>query len=141
MTYISKWIYDRSLESLGFRRRGDHLCREIDGLFHCVHFQSSQWGSASEGRFTINLCIASPVVWEIWTETPFPKNPASAQIPFTQRLGLLRPSNRDLWWNVDANSRFDLLSAEVNETLREYGIPYLNQYRIERPTSNAKRPV
>src|SRR5579864_2248689 len=99
----SKAALNHSLKALKFRRQGNHLWRESDGLFHGVHFQGSQWGTAVAGSFTVNLGITSQWLYRCWTGRPLPSNPATALFPIQMRIGSLMTERRDHWWEVTEN--------------------------------------
>jgi len=48
---VSKASYLGALKSAGFSRRGNHMFRPFNDLFHGIHFQGSRWGSKDEGKF------------------------------------------------------------------------------------------
>src|SRR5690606_26141510 len=114
------------LEPLGFKRQGVHFWRETHGLTQAVHFQASQWGTKSEGSFTINLGISSPILYFAFTGKEPPKNPATALWPINLRLGQLTPENLDRWWRMSSPSDFALAEAEAAAALERYAIPYFD---------------
>ncbi|MBW8310960.1 MAG: DUF4304 domain-containing protein [Rhizobium sp.] len=116
------------LKPFGFKRLAPHYWRDSDGLFHVVNFQASQWGTRDEGRFTINLAVSQPDLYYAFTGKAFPSNPASALWPINVRIGHLVPDQRDLWWKVSASSDLRSIGAEVAVVLREYGLPFFQQY-------------
>jgi uncharacterized protein DUF4304 len=125
---VSAQLYAQALRSLDFRRQANHLHRSVGDVVHCVHFQASQWGSASEGSFTINLVVTNPVIYELWTGNPLPSNPATAAYPVQERIGLTMPERRDLWWDVHSSTNIERLSEEVAEAVSAFGIPFLDQF-------------
>src|SRR5436309_2699849 len=96
----SKATFTPGLKSLGFRRQANQLWRSSNGLVHGVQFQGSQWGTAREGSFAVNLIVTSAWLWKCWTGCPLPSNPATAGAPIQQRLGMLIHGGRDYWWEV-----------------------------------------
>ena len=125
---VSKLAADTSLRALGFRKQSQNFVREQDGLFHCIQFQASRWGSADEGSFTVNLTVPIPVLYEAWTGKMFPKNPVSGAFGIGTRIGHLMPENKDFWWSVDRQSDIDAISREVVEVLADYAVPYFDRY-------------
>ena len=113
------------LDPLGFRRSAPHFWRLVDGLSQCVNFQSSAWGSRQAGRFTINLGVSSPALFEAFIGRSFPKVPAAALWPVSARIGFVMPTQRDLWWEVDESTDIAKLGAEVADTLHDYAVPWL----------------
>ena len=65
------------LAPMGFKRQGVHFWREANGLTQAVHFQASRWGTKTDGSFTINLGVSSPLLYSTFTGKEPPKNPAT----------------------------------------------------------------
>ena len=116
------------LAAAGFKRKGVHLHRKVDGLFHGIHFQASQWGTAAEGKFTVNLIVTSPVLYTEWIGHPFPANPASALFPIQMRIGSLMPERRDYWWTVGSETDSSSLAIEVAGTIEHYALQFFTSY-------------
>ncbi len=127
IAFVSKAVQS-VLGEQGFHRRGHHLFRPAEDLFHGVHFQASRWGSRAEGSFTVNLVVAAPYVYGCWTGRPLPANPATALYPVQQRLGLVMPQHRDIWWNVSTDTYLPGLAEEVACVVVAYGLPFFDQY-------------
>lgn len=105
------------VQPLGFRRCAPHyLCAHGD-LYHCIHFQGSQWGSADHGKFTINLAVTGAALYTAYTGKPLPANPATVLWPIQERIGFFLPGRRDHWWSVDADTDLDALAEEVSSAL------------------------
>jgi Domain of unknown function (DUF4304) len=117
-----------SLKPHGFRRKSPHLYSETNDVFHCVHFQSSQWGSRESGRFTVNLAVTSPAIYRRWTGRRFPSNPATALWPIQQRIGTACGEARDLWWDVSADSDVSGIAADVCQRLVRCALPFFTRY-------------
>jgi hypothetical protein len=112
------------LSPLGFRRSAPHYWRLVDGLSQCVNFQASAWGSGEAGRFTINLGISSPALFEGFIGRSFPKVPVAALWPINARIGFVMPEHRDLWWDVDERTDIAKLGDQVGDTLQTYAVPW-----------------
>jgi hypothetical protein len=125
---VSKAAFNNVLKKEGFRRQANHMHRQSGGLFHGVHFQASQWGSAVEGSFTVNLIVTFPGVYAYWTGTAFPANPATASFPVQQRIGLIMPGRLDRWWTVAEGVDLGVLSEEVALVLSKYGVPFFDRF-------------
>jgi hypothetical protein len=126
---ISAGAVSLLLAPVGFKRRSPHFWRETDGIYQAVHFQASQWGTSSEGSFTVNLGISSPTLYASFTGREFPKNPATVLWPVSARIGSLMPSHCDLWWEVSERTDLDTLGIEVASALRDHALPYLDRIR------------
>jgi Domain of unknown function (DUF4304) len=118
----------KRLASAGFKRKGLHLNRKVGELFHAIQFQASQWGTAAEGQFTVNLIVTSPVLYEEWIGRPFPANPASALFPVRMRIGSLMPQRSDHWWTVGSDTDISSLATEVANTIEHCAIQFFTSY-------------
>jgi len=119
-----------SLKSAGYRRSGNHLYRQSDDLVHALHFQGSQWGTATEGQFTINLLVISRAVHEACLTRRFPANPATA-FPLAQcRIGFAY-GNHDVWWSVSDQTDIAELSDNVVGTVANFGLAFFESYTSE----------
>ena len=125
---VSRYAYSERLKAAGFRRTGSHMYRPSDDLFHGIHFQGSQWGTADEGRFTVNLVVTSPALYEGWTGKPLPSNPATALFPVVERIGSLMPDNKDHWWRVSTSTEVAALAEEVLRALVQHALPFFAAY-------------
>jgi hypothetical protein len=125
---ISKSAYKNALNTLGFKRAGMQLFMPSHDLFHVIRFDASQWGTASEGSFTVTLVVAIPTVHEYWTNSPFPKNPAASMVPIQQRVGFLMDDRKDIWWSVNGDTDVQALEREVTHSLIEYAVPFFTHY-------------
>jgi|SRR5882672_6860576 len=126
---ISAGACSALLKPHGFKRRAPHLWRATEGIYQCVNFQASQWGSSDDGTFTINLGVSSPVLYVAFTGRSFPKNPATALWPIHVRLGGLMPTRCDLWWQVTRQTDVNALASEVATALRDYALPFFERTR------------
>src|SRR5262245_21969112 len=111
------------LSSCGYRKFGRSFHVQDSAVFKIVQFQSSMWNTPRSGRFTVNLNIALPYYHEIWTGTPFPKNPGSGALIVQQRIGHLMPIKQDFWWKVTPKSNAARIGSAVASALRNYGLP------------------
>ena len=117
----------KRLAAEGFKRKGFHLHRKAGELFHAIQFQGSRWGSAAEGKFTVNLIVTSPDLYEAWIG-PFPLNPASALFPIQMRIGSLMTERSDHWWTVDSDTDISTLATEVAETIEDCAVRFFTAY-------------
>src|SRR6185312_1365668 len=92
---ISAGACRAALGPIGFRRSAPNYWRLVDGLSQCVNFQASAWGAQEAGRFTINLGISSPALYEGFIGRKFPKVPAAALWPVSARIGFVMQEPRD----------------------------------------------
>jgi hypothetical protein len=120
----SREAAESGLRAAGFRRQGNHLNRLNGELVHGIHFQASQWGTARDGSFTVNLVVTSEFLYRAWTGEPLPANPATALFPIAQRIGLLMPGRSDYWWRVSAEIDVDSVAAHVATMVVEHALPF-----------------
>lgn len=115
------------LAPMGFKRQGVHFWREANGLTQAVHFQASRWGTKTDGSFTINLGVSSPLLYSTFTGKEPPKNPATTLWPINLRIGHLSPENLDCWWEISSTNDISSAEAEVVRALECYAIPYFDR--------------
>jgi len=99
----------------GFLSKAPHLWREGNDIIHVINLQASQWGTAFDGSFTMNLAVTNRRLYSIWTGHEFPKNPGSATWPVQCRIGRLL-SDTDLWWSVSPTINVEATVSEIVET-------------------------
>ena len=104
----------KHLSDYGFRRRSPHLWRENKDVTQMLHFQSSQWGTKTEGNFTINIAVTHPQLFSLWTGRPFPTNPGTATWPIVERIGNL-VDDGDICWDVNESTDAEELASGISE--------------------------
>jgi hypothetical protein len=115
-----------ALAPFGFRRAAPNFWRVVDGLVQSVSFQASAFGSRDANSFTVNLGITSPALALGLYGQRLAARPASGVGPIAMRIGLLTPSQRDLWWDVDATTDIAAIGGEVAVMLRDYAVPWFD---------------
>lgn len=118
-------LVSAALASQGFKRKGQHLVRPSQDVLHGIHFQSSQWGTASEGRFTVNLVVTAPALYEAWTGKAPPTNPATASYPIQQRIGFCLQSRTDMWWTIGPETNTESLAHEAAAVIAQHSPDFL----------------
>ena len=118
----------RQFAGEGWRRKSHHLIRESAGVIHGIHFQASQFGSAEDGRFTINLVVTEPRIYQAWTRRPLPANPATALYPVQQRIGRMLSANKDHWWKIASTTDLATVQSEVFDLLSVAEREFFNQF-------------
>jgi len=135
----SKCAHTLFLRAAGFKRERNHFHRVVPGLIHGIAFQGSQWGTLSDGSFTINLVVTSALLSRAVSGLPLPSNPATANPPIRVRLGHLMPSKTDSWWSVGADTDLDVLAKRVAECLRQFAMPFFESVLDENSLLNLLR--
>lgn len=89
------------------------------GGWQLIDFQASQFGTRDEVSFTINLGISFAEL-QIGEE----HRPSLGQAHIRQRIGWLLDARGDLWWNLDTESDWAAVAAEVTNALVARAIPW-----------------
>ena len=125
------------LRAEGFRGSGQSWRLEHpSGNAALIRIQRSRWNTADSVQFTINLAVASKVVWD-WQLTREPgRGPAARpsalyanDCPLWRRIGA--GLGEDGWWTITSGMRLEPVAASVVEALRGRAIPLLER----RPSS------
>ena len=127
ISFVSKRVHSE-LKASGWKRRAPHIFKPAGDVFHCLTFQSSRWGTLTEGQFTIDLVVTWPHVYRIWTSREFPRNPAAANFPIRERIGMLTPNHLDGWWHVNQHTDREDLSKKVTSTLVAHGLSFFEPF-------------
>jgi len=118
------------LRQVGYRKKGRTFNKSLDsGLIHVVNFQMGR--RSLSGQFTINLGIFIPEIYKLlwfWEEDE-PKFVDHGDCEIINRIGDLKPSSEDLWWDLKKNTR--RLSKTIMVHLDKYGLPYLNKLNTQ----------
>jgi hypothetical protein len=117
-----------ALAAHGFKRKSPHLFRHSQDVLHCIHFQSSKWGTSSDGQFTVNLVVTAPALYETWTGHALPANPATASYPIQARIGSCLPTRADTWWTVGPQSSAEVLAGEVSAVIAHHAPAFFSQF-------------
>jgi hypothetical protein len=121
------------LRAEGFRGSGQSWRLEHpSGNAALIQFQRDRYNTADRVRFTINLAVASKVVWD-WQLTREPWRGPTARpsamyandCPLWLRIGALLPEGEETWWTVTSGMRLEPVAASVTEALRGRAIPLL----------------
>jgi hypothetical protein len=113
-----------TLKQRGFRRERGNFRLHRGGNWGLLHFQKSQFSSADEVRFTVEVGAASErlrhyVHW--WAEG---RPPSITDCVVRERLGVL-VEQRDLWWKIERDADLSDLGSEVRRYVVDHGLPFL----------------
>ena len=115
------------LKSLGFHKKGHHFFRTSGEATCHVSFQSSQWNSPDQSRFTLNLWTYLPALaianGEILIVEPVKQRFGHCGT----RIGHLLPKQEDHWWQIGDSSEVPQRADEVRSAVEKYAIPYLER--------------
>jgi len=114
------------LKALGYRASSRIFNRnQPDGIIHVVHFQMGlRW--SIRGRFTIEIGIFVPEVYEAFFGKVTPKFIPSYFCEERERLGVLGKKNEDIWWELSGSEKNVI--HEILKLLLDDGERYLAQF-------------
>jgi hypothetical protein len=115
------------LKSCAFRKIGLHFFHSSTDATCHISFQSSQWNSADQTRFTVNLWTYLPAIaiarGDIVIEDPAKRRFGHCGI----RLGYLMPGPADRWWEISSPADVPKTAEEVRSAIEQYAIPFLHR--------------
>ena len=112
------------LKDHDFKKNGANFVRPLCDCSDAINLQKSQWNTADEAQFAINLGIYWPEVQKNFGAQKLVPFPNVAQCTVQERLGRLLKGS-DFWWSVSPQCNASALGKEVVEALINYGIPWL----------------
>lgn len=112
----------------GFKRKSNHLLRASADVLHCIHFQSSKWGTGQDGRFTVNFVVTWPSIYEAWTGKQLPTNAATASYPIWNRIGSCLPERTDVWWTVNDETNVESVAKQVANSVAEAAPAFFSRF-------------
>ncbi len=131
VTQFAREILEPELKRFGFRRSGRKLWRNDAKVCQVVDLTLSQWGTATAGRFYINMGVFWHEVEEIL------KNPSRRKMPppeyqctYRMDLGGATPEGRQKIWDIDLHTDLRSLGRDVLADLTHHGLPWL-EFRSE----------
>lgn len=93
-----------------------------------VNIQASQWGTAEDGQFTINLGVYFPVVAVLHDIYPERDSPRACDCLVQERIGSLMPIGQDFWWQVTSTSNIEQLADEIVFVWHQCAKPWLDRH-------------
>ncbi len=114
------------LRKLGFRKQAYSFYKSVADLYHVIFFQQGRSDTLCEGRFTINLGIASPEVMAIWQGEKATKD-ISRNILLYERIGFLMPEGSDVWWAIGPDTNLSALADGVRNALMGHGLKFFGR--------------
>jgi hypothetical protein len=113
-------------KNYGYRRRGLHLTRTLNGNIAIIAFQKSRDNTADFCKFTVNLSIVCGLLWDEEVRPIEKANEYDGHL--RQRIGYLMQPANDLWWVIQNTTSADEISDEVRSVVVNAGMPYLEKY-------------
>lgn len=121
------------LRSLGFTGSGGRYLLPSETHWARIGFQKSAYGPEQQVRFTFNISVVSKADWQriranydklANLEKPSPTVGHGPRGTFHwERIGLLMPEQRDLWWNVDSTTDTHALGRVVISHVEAFALP------------------
>jgi Domain of unknown function (DUF4304) len=116
------------LKAAGYKKKARTFFRELDGgVFQIVNVQLSQWGTATESKFTINLGVFFPSIQQISLKPALDGVPNEYDCHLRQRIGMLMPDHLDHWWTVTSNPSIDGVAQQISEAWSMYGQQWIER--------------
>lgn len=125
------------LKPRGFSKSGSRLYTRFDRGLKIIELQRSQWNSADKAKFTFELAAYYPALHELDRDEPrWPMANVRASLPRReelngsprQRIGIVMPRKWDDWWEVEAGGDRTALLANVQASVVEHALPWLDQH-------------
>jgi hypothetical protein len=134
IAHKTKAIVDRGIAPLlkqgGFRKSATHYSRKEGEALQLVNVQSSQWNTASGGRFTLNLGVHfASVAKLLHGSDPMPANPKEQYCVLRTRVGFLLPAAADHWWTVTPETDVAAVANELEAACQDYVFPWLEKVK------------
>jgi Domain of unknown function (DUF4304) len=116
------------LRPLGFKKTGHNLRRALAQCTQVVNVQASNWSSAKDLRFTVNMGVFYPQVlahgpFDGWR--PSLSAPPEHRCQLRARLGQFMPGGEDKWWTIHAVDDASPVANELREMFKAHGLPWL----------------
>ncbi len=145
LTHLRSEFIDPVMAMTGFTRYGNVWNRSRNGLFHIVEIQRSQSKHHGESSFTINVGVASEIVYHVMNDSPIP-------VPFPEvycfprtRIGRLLAEHQpysDVWWTLGSSESVRDVGSAAQSAVQTKCIPFLDQFHsLEDLARIAKDPI
>ncbi|MGI5170702.1 DUF4304 domain-containing protein [Spirillospora sp. CA-253888] len=125
-----------ALRGMGLSGSGQRYRMRAPGFWAQIGFQKSRGNDADLVKFTVNVSVIEQAAWERDRQArPYlPARPSPHCIygveQWTERIGILMPSQADHWWKVRSGWPTTRIAAEVVTAIADYGLPAM-KLRIE----------
>lgn len=118
----------KRLAPFGFSAAGDIFSRNLSDTLVVLEIQKDRHSTKDEIRFTVNVgisvnalrAIAAAAVGASSADVPSP-----SKCHWRERLGLLMPVRRDLWWSVRDEETAQAVCDEVTSGVVEDALPQI----------------
>jgi Domain of unknown function (DUF4304) len=115
------------LKPLGYRKSSNLFSLSKSDLVYLVELQGSRHSTAAESIFTVNLGIFAPCL--VYADVRDITKPSVSGAHWRERLGILSPEGRDLWWSVSDSVQAAAVAQEVSARVEHYALPIFGSIR------------
>jgi Domain of unknown function (DUF4304) len=91
-----------------------------------IEFQKSQQSSKLQIKFTINLAICFPELWD--PQYPSIAEASSSEGHIIMRIGSLFKDAVDFWWCLNADTSETYITRDVEAKIEKYALPFMARY-------------
>ena len=135
MSEISKKIDDiinldlkALMKAKGFKKKARNFYKELDGgVFLLVNVQGSMYNDNQDARYTVNLGVFFPEIYELVGFGNVAKVPSVPDCSISKRIGHLKPEKTDYWWQLTPASNLQQLATNLSASVEQYGLPWLQR--------------
>lgn len=125
---LASRVHLEVLKAKGFKKTANTWIRK-DEWPKLINLQLSQWNSAREANFTINLGVFIPELHTVSESYPVKGNLKELDCGIRSRIGTLLPLRKDKWWTVGMEDDSNRLFDEVCADLVSVGLPWLENLK------------
>lgn len=113
-------------KNLEFNYKGNTFILYNNEILKLLHFQKSYKSSVNEIIFTINIGIASFILFKFFSYNIV--KPKIEDCHWRQRLGFFLPKKNDLWWKINGETNIILIFDELKNYFENYVNPEIKKY-------------
>lgn len=113
------------LRPLGYRKSSLLFSRSLHDVVHLIEVQGSRRSTAEEAKFTVNVGVFSPML--IYPDVRATTKPSIPRAHWRQRLGVLSPENKDIWWTVRTEQQAESAVVDIATRIERFALPALGQ--------------
>jgi hypothetical protein len=122
--------FDKILEPLGFKKRGNNFYAQYNGIGHLVNIQKSIHSSGDHIAFTVNAAIFLPEFWLVFynffNKSIPPEYPREPECILRVRIGDLIKDN-DVWYDLHRSTCEEKLIKEMKINVKQFILPYFGR--------------
>jgi len=115
------------LKRRGYQKQSNLYLRVSTHLIQMIDVQFGRWSP----NFTLNCGVYVPGVTSAYCNTSDPPRPKLVDCCIKVRVGMLAPSQRDVWWEVtdeDDSEKETRIVAEVRSAVTDLALPFVERF-------------